>query len=102
VPDLRNSKIPDIVAELRQYGITAMVHDPLGDAEEARHEYGIELSPLDRFHDLDALFFAVSHQHYLEDVKGLLGRVKDGGVIIDVKSALDARQMTRGLRYWSL
>ena len=79
-----------------------MVHDPLGDAEEARHEYGIELSPLDRFHDLDALFFAVSHQEYLEDVKGLLGRVKDGGVIIDVKSALDASQMSRGLRYWSL
>ncbi|HUQ02545.1 MAG TPA: nucleotide sugar dehydrogenase, partial [Kofleriaceae bacterium] len=102
VPDLRNSKIPDIVAELKQYGIQCMVHDPLGDAEEARHEYGIDLSPLDRFHDLDALFFAVSHQEYVEDVKGLLARVKDGGVVIDVKSALNASQMTRGLRYWSL
>ncbi len=102
VPDLRNSKIPDIVAELKQYGIQAMVHDPLGDAEEARHEYGIELSPLDRFHDLDAVFFAVSHQEYLQDVTGLLSRVKDGGVVIDVKSALDPRAMTRGLRYWSL
>ncbi len=102
VPDLRNSKIPDIVAELAQYGITAMVHDPLGDADEARHEYGIELSPLDRLHDLDAMIFAVSHQHYLADVPGLLARVKDGGVVIDVKSALDPRAMTRGLRYWSL
>ena len=102
VPDLRNSKIPDIVAELKQYGISCMVHDPLGDADEARHEYGIELTPLAQFQDLDALFFAVSHQDYLEDVRGLLARVKDGGVIIDVKSALDARMMTRGLRYWSL
>ncbi|KAB2895673.1 MAG: nucleotide sugar dehydrogenase [Kofleriaceae bacterium] len=102
VPDLRNSKIPDIVGELTQYGIQAMVHDPLGDAEEARHEYGIELSPLDRFHDLDAMIFAVSHQEYLADVPGLLARVKEGGIVIDVKSALDPRAMTRGLRYWSL
>ena len=105
VPDLRNSKIPDIVAELKQYGILAMVHDPLGDADEARHEYGIELTPLEKFKDLDAMFFAVSHTEYLGDVKGLLGRVKEGGVVIDVKSALDARTVAsagRGLRYWSL
>jgi len=102
VPDLRNSKIPDILTELRQYGIEAMVHDPLGDAEEAQHEYGITLTSLDKFKDLDALFFAVSHAEYLADVPGLLGRVKDGGVVIDVKSALHASQMTRGLRYWSL
>jgi UDP-N-acetyl-D-glucosamine/UDP-N-acetyl-D-galactosamine dehydrogenase len=105
VPDLRNSKIPDIVAELKQYGIVAMVHDPLGDAEEARHEYGIELTPLDRFTDLDAIFFAVSHNEYVADVKSLLGRVKEGGVVIDVKSALDAKTVAaagRGLRYWSL
>ena len=102
VPDLRNSKIPDIVAELKQYGVTAMVHDPLGDAEEARHEYGIELIPLDQFTDLDALILAVSHKEYLDQVPALLGRVKDGGVVIDVKSVLDPRSMTRGLRYWSL
>ncbi len=102
VPDLRNSKIPDIVAELKQYGIQAMVHDPLGDPDEARHEYGIELTSLDKFQDLDALFFAVSHSDYVADVRGLLARVKDRGVVIDVKSALDAGQMTRGLRYWSL
>jgi UDP-N-acetyl-D-galactosamine dehydrogenase len=102
VPDLRNSKIPDIVAELKQYGIQAMVHDPHGDPEEARHEYGIEITSLDKFRDLDVIFFAVSHKEYMEDARGLLARVKDGGIVIDVKSCLDARMMSRGLRYWSL
>src|SRR5690606_4309748 len=45
VPDLRNSKVPDIVAELGQFGVTPLVHDPLGDPEEARHEYGVTLAP---------------------------------------------------------
>src|ERR1041384_531696 len=55
VPDLRNSKIPDIVQELTQYGIDAMVHDPLGDAKEAHEEYKIELTSLDKFQGLDAI-----------------------------------------------
>ncbi len=102
VPDLRNSKIPDIVAELRQYGITAMIHDPLGDAAEAKHEYGLTLTSLDEFHDLDILIFAVSHQAYVDDRAGLLARIKPGGVVIDVKSALDPKAIPAGLRYWSL
>ncbi len=102
VPDLRNSKIPDIVKELSEYGITAMVHDPLGDSAEAKHEYGITLSKLEEFHDLDVLIWAVSHQEYLDQKTDLLSRVKDGGVVIDVKSALDPKSMDRGLRYWSL
>ena len=55
VPDLRNSKIPDIVAELAQFGIDAMVHDPLGDPREAHEEYKIELTPLDKLTSLDAM-----------------------------------------------
>jgi len=102
VPDLRNSKIPDIVAELRQYGIAPMIHDPLGDAAEAKHEYGLTLTSLDEFHDLDILIFAVSHQAYVDDRAGLLARIKPGGVVIDVKSALDPKAIPAGLRYWSL
>ena len=102
VPDLRNSKIPDIIAELRQFGLTAAVHDPLGDPEEALHEYGVALAKLDDLVDLDVLILAVSHQAYLEDPADLLRRVKDGGVVIDVKSVLDPRSMVRGLRYWCL
>jgi UDP-N-acetyl-D-galactosamine dehydrogenase len=102
VPDLRNSKIPDIVKELAEYGITAMVHDAMGDAAEAKHEYGIDLVPLEQFTDLDALFLAVSHDAYVKDAKGLLARLKPGGVFIDVKSVMHPSQMTRGIRYWSL
>jgi len=105
VPDLRNSKIPDIVKELGQYGIEAMVHDPLGSAEEALHEYGIKLSPLDKLTDLDALVVAVSHQEYMSDLDNVLARVRPGGVLIDVKSIIDPkdpRVAGRDLRYWSL
>jgi len=105
VPDLRNSKIPDIVAELRTYGIAAIVHDPHGNPEEAHEEYGVHLSSLDEFHDLDALIFAVSHRDYLADPGAIYARLRQGGVLIDVKSALDGadpRLAARGIRYWSL
>ena len=102
VPDLRNSKIPDIVTALKQYGISAMVHEPLGDAEEAKHEYGLTLASLDDYHDLDVLIFAVSHQQYIDQRADLLSRIKPGGVVVDVKSALDPKAIPAGLRYWSL
>jgi UDP-N-acetyl-D-galactosamine dehydrogenase len=101
VPDLRNSKIPDIVGELTQYGVTAMVHDPLGDPHEAMEEYKIQLASLDQFKDLDALILAVAHDEYLAD-KELLSRVRDGGVVIDVKSILDPNKIPKNLQYWSL
>src|SRR5580765_1608047 len=68
VPDLRNSKVPDIVAELTQYGIDAMVHDPLGDAKEAHEEYKIELTSLDKFQGLDAIILAVAHTEYISNM----------------------------------
>jgi len=88
VPDLRNSKVPDIVAELAQFGIDAMVHDPLGDPHEALEEYKVEITPLDRLVQLDALILAVAHTEYVANPAALYDRVSDGGVLIDVKSAL--------------
>jgi UDP-N-acetyl-D-glucosamine/UDP-N-acetyl-D-galactosamine dehydrogenase len=103
VPDLRNSKIPDIVNELAQYGIDAMVHDPLGDPREAHEEYKIEITPLEKFQQLDALILAVSHKEYISNPAGIFERVKDGGAVIDVKSALSpATKPPRGIRLWSL
>jgi UDP-N-acetyl-D-glucosamine/UDP-N-acetyl-D-galactosamine dehydrogenase len=105
VPDLRNSKIPDIVAELRQYGVAALVHDPLGCPDEAYEEYGIRLCADRDLHELDALILAVAHRHYLDDRDGMFGRLRPGGVLIDVKSAIDPRDpklVERGIRYWSL
>jgi UDP-N-acetyl-D-galactosamine dehydrogenase len=102
VPDLRNSRVPDIVAELRQFGVEPTVHDPLGDPKEALKICGISLTPLEKMRDLDGLILAVCHRAYLEMPREeLLGRVRAGGAFIDVKSVLEPT-MERGLHYWSL
>jgi UDP-N-acetyl-D-glucosamine/UDP-N-acetyl-D-galactosamine dehydrogenase len=101
VPDLRNSKIPDIIQELTQYGIDAMVHDPLGDPKEAHEEYKIEITPLEKLTGLDAIIVAVAHNEYIKNVDGIFARVRDGGVVIDVKSCIHAKP-PRGIRLWSL
>jgi UDP-N-acetyl-D-galactosamine dehydrogenase len=104
VPDLRNSRIPDIVNELLEFGIQPLVHDPLGNKEEAHEEYGVELCEWPALSGLDALIFAVPHRKYLEmGEENLLSLVREGGVVVDVKSVLDpARTTARGLSYWSL
>ncbi len=101
--DLRNSKVPDIVSELEQFGIHPFVHDPVASAREAKAEYGLELSPPDSWGPLDALVLAVCHEAYrAEGAEALSARVRDGGVIVDVKSVLDRSRVRRGVRYWSL
>jgi UDP-N-acetyl-D-galactosamine dehydrogenase len=103
VPDLRNSKIPDIVAELATFGVEAMVHDPLGDPREAHEEYNIAITPLDLLVNLDAIILAVAHREYVANVSAIFDRVRDNGVVIDVKSALPAAtKPPRGIRLWSL
>jgi UDP-N-acetyl-D-galactosamine dehydrogenase len=103
VPDLRNSKIPDIIAELSQYGIDAMVHDPLGNPKEAHEEYKINITSLDRFTGLDAVILAVAHKEYISNIDAIFARVRDGGVVIDVKSAIPAKTVApRGIKFWSL
>jgi UDP-N-acetyl-D-galactosamine dehydrogenase len=103
VPDLRNSRVPDIVAELREFGITALVHDPLADAAEAKREYGVELVSLDRFAGLDGLILAVPHRVLGE--KGwdkLFAALVPGGVLVDVKSVVARDRVPQGIHYWSL
>ncbi len=103
VNDIRNSKVPDILVELKTFGIQAMIHDPLAHPPEAEHEYGLTLSSLDDFTQLDALIVAVSHKQYLQmGQKRLMDMVADNGAFIDVKSAFSASAMERGLTYWSL
>jgi UDP-N-acetyl-D-galactosamine dehydrogenase len=101
--DLRNSRVPDILNELGQFGIAPLIHDPLASKDEAKHEYGLHLSPLESFTKLDALVMAVSHDAYkAAGTEALAARVRDGGVIVDVKSMLDASRVRAGLHYWSL
>ena len=103
VPDLRNSRVPDILRELASFGIEALIHDPLADPAQARQEYGLELSPLELLRDLDGLVLAVPHRAYLtlgED--GMADLLRPSGILIDVKSALDPARLPAGQTYWSL
>ncbi len=103
VPDIRNSKVDDIVREFGEFGICPIVHDPLADPASAQHEFGITLSNLSEMHDLDAVVLAVSHSEYAALTKADLGAMlKPGGVIVDVKSVLAPQMVPEGARYWSL
>jgi UDP-N-acetyl-D-galactosamine dehydrogenase len=103
VPDLRNSRVPDIVAELRQFGIEPLVHDFLADAQQAQQEYGIQLADWQDLSNLDAVVLAVSHKAYLNmPFEHLLACVRSGGVLMDVKSALDPAKIPPNVNYWSL
>jgi UDP-N-acetyl-D-galactosamine dehydrogenase len=103
VPDLRNSRVPDILKELASFGIAALLHDPLADAGAAQHEYGLELAPLALLRDLDALVLAVPHRAYLEHGElGLAAMLGPRGILSDVRSALDPARLPATITYWSL
>jgi UDP-N-acetyl-D-glucosamine/UDP-N-acetyl-D-galactosamine dehydrogenase len=104
VADIRNSKVPDILAELREFGVAPMLTDPYADPDETKHEYNLGLSKLEELVDLDALILAVSHKQYLDlGMDALLSRLKPGGVLVDVKSALDPAKVPAGrAHYWCL
>jgi UDP-N-acetyl-D-galactosamine dehydrogenase len=104
-PDLRNTKVVDIIAELKEYGVQVVVHDPLGDAAEAYHEYGLELSALEAFHDLDILILAVAHQEYRQlTQKDFANMLKvDSKIILDVKAVLNPQEFkAAGFNLWRL
>ncbi len=103
VPDLRNSRVPDIVAELRDFGIEPLVHDPQGSPEVALREYNIRLSPWEELVGLDALIITVPHTFYCEmPADQLLQRVKINGAVVDVKSILCPKDIPDTMLYWSL
>src|SRR3984893_6035578 len=103
VPDLRNSRVPDIVAEWRDFGIAALVSDPLADPAEAKREYGVELVALDQLSELDGLILAVPHRVLAERGWGrLFATLAPGGIFVDVKSAVARNQVPQGTPYWSL
>ncbi|MCB9482267.1 MAG: nucleotide sugar dehydrogenase [Desulfobacteraceae bacterium] len=103
-PDLRNTRVVDIVAELESYGASVLVHDPLADSGEAHEEYGINLSSWEELGVLDAIILAVSHKEYkkisINDYKAKLSKT---GCFIDVKSVLDPEKaINEGLNFWRL
>jgi UDP-N-acetyl-D-glucosamine/UDP-N-acetyl-D-galactosamine dehydrogenase len=103
-PDLRNSRVIDIIQELRSYACEVSVHDPLAAADEAQGEYGLELVSHSALPVADAVILAVPHAQYLNGGPAMvLSLLKSGGVVIDVKSVLDRDQVSSaGATMWRL
>lgn len=104
VPDLRNTKVIDVIEELSTYGLAIQVNDPHAQAAEAQHEYGLELTDAADLEPADAVIVAVPHTEYVDGgwdfVTGLL---KDGrGVVVDVRGILDRDQTPDGVTLWRL
>lgn len=103
VPDIRNSKVPDIVTELREYSLEPMIFDPFVTEELAEEEFGLKLTPDSEVRDLDGLILAVSHEAFLEGGNdALTDRIKPGGILIDVKSVVDDSALRSDVQYWGL
>ena len=105
-PDVRNSKVEDILKRFAQYGIEPVVADPWADPAEAKRAYGVDLVGMDGMRDLDCLVVAVAHRQFREmsadELKAMLADGPDDRkVVVDVKSILDKAEFA-GLRYWRL
>jgi UDP-N-acetyl-D-galactosamine dehydrogenase len=104
VPDIRNSKVIDVVRELNRAGVQTQVHDPLALAEETKEEYGVVLTAIDALRPADAVILAVAHDDYVSEGWPLIGRLLKGGrgVVLDVKCKLDREQKPEGIDLWRL
>ncbi|MDD5705470.1 MAG: nucleotide sugar dehydrogenase [Kiritimatiellae bacterium] len=113
VKDIRNSRVPDIIAELQAFGANCLVHDPHGSPEETQREYGVTLLPWQALlgksagagteQPLDAVVLAVAHRAYLEmPLAQLLAPLRPDGVIVDVKGVVDRAQLPQSIHYWRL
>jgi len=104
VPDIRNSKVIDVVRELERFGVRVQVHDPLALADETKEEYGVTLTAMEKLAPADAVILAVAHKDYVDGGWPLIARLlKDGkGTVIDVKSRLDRAGKPDGVDLWRL
>ena len=103
-PDLRNSRVIDVIHELQSYGARVIVHEPVADAEEAGHEYGVELTPWEDLPKAAAIVAAVAHQVFRDrPLADYLEKLQPGGVLTDVKSLFDEAQLKKwGVTVWRL
>ena len=104
VPDLRNSRVIDVVRELQAFGAEVFVHDPIADPASAQHEYGVHLTPWDSLPVAGAMVAAVDHAAYRTmGIDALLAKLRPAGVFADVKSSYDPRVLrARGITVWRL
>jgi UDP-N-acetyl-D-glucosamine/UDP-N-acetyl-D-galactosamine dehydrogenase len=104
VPDTRNSRVVDIIRELESFGLTIQVHDPLANAADAKHEYGVTITRLDALQPADAVILAVAHANYLDGGWPLVQKllIDGAGLVLDVKMKLDRSSQPAGIELWRL
>lgn len=106
-PDIRNTKVVDIIKELKEYGINPLITDPLSDKQEAYREYGLELTDISDICELDALVVAVAHKEYVsmgqKEIEKMFNKKNKTKVLIDIKGILDKKEFEKeNYIYWSL
>lgn len=107
-PDTRNTRVIDIVNELKEYGITPMIADPEADAKEAKHEYGIVFDSVEDIIEMDAVVVAVGHDQFLRFTQEDFNKMfkegsNEGKVLLDIKGILDRKAYeAAGYKYWRL
>ncbi len=103
-PDLRNSRVIDVIRELESYGAKVIVHDPVADTNEAHHEYGVDLVSWDNLPKAAAIVAAVNHREFkIRPSTDFLSKLEKDGVITDVKSMFDASAFANsGIDIWRL
>lgn len=106
-PDLRNSKVEDIILELNDYGINVSVVDSIANKEEAMEEYRVELKDLSKIKEIDAIVLAVAHEEYknldLKELKSLYKSDIKDPILVDVKGILDKEEVKKlGYKFWRM
>jgi UDP-N-acetyl-D-galactosamine dehydrogenase len=101
---MRNSRVIDIVRELRSFGLMVQLHDPMANVADTKHEYGETLTNVDALQPADAVILAVAHDPYVEGGWPLIQRLlRDGtGLVLDVKTKLDRASRPAGIELWRL
>ena len=103
VPDIRNSKVVELYRELRQFGVSPLVHDPMAHPDTVRGAYGVELAALDDLRDLAVLILAVPHEDYESlSASSMSEMIAPRGIFVDIKSKVDPASLRDDIRYWSL
>jgi len=104
VPDIRNSKVVDIIRELEAFGVAVQVHDPMASAEEAQRQYGVRLLPRQALKPAEVVILAVAHAAFIaEGWKLVTGLLRNGaGVVLDVKAKLSRDEQPSGIELWRL
>lgn len=101
-PDLRNTKVIDIINELEDYGLVVKVNDIEADKAEAKKFYNIDLIDLDEMEETNVIVFAVSHNEYVENKEQYLSKLSGKGLIIDIKGIIDNKDLKESQTLWRL